>query len=158
MVIGAGIFKAPPTVAANLPSSAVLLAVWIFGGAMSLAGAMCFAEMAAAFPDQGGDYNFLRQAYGDGMGFLFALSRFAVIHTGSMAMLAFAFGDYVASTFDLGTYGGTWLAAATIVVLAVVNLAGLRFGIGTQVWLMVLVVVGLLAVIAAGALASAPLP
>jgi APA family basic amino acid/polyamine antiporter len=151
MVIGAGIFKSSPVAAANLPSSSALLAVWIFGGAMSLAGAMCFAEMAAAFPDQGGDYNFLRQAYGDGMAFLFAWSRFAVIHTGSMALLAFTFGDYLAATFDLGTYGGTWLAAATIVALAVVNLAGLRFGIGTQVWLMVLVVVGLVAVIAAGA-------
>ncbi len=151
MVIGAGIFKSSPVAAANLPSADALLAVWVFGGAMSLAGAMCFAEMAAAFPDQGGDYNFLRQAYGDGMAFLFAWSRFAVIHTGSMALLAFTFGDYLAATFDLGTYGGTWLAAATIVVLAGLNLAGLRFGIGTQVWLMVLVVVGLVAVIAAGA-------
>jgi basic amino acid/polyamine antiporter, APA family len=151
MVIGAGIFKSSPVAAANLPSGGALLAVWIFGGAMSLAGAMCFAEMAAAFPDPGGDYNFLRQAYGDGMGFLFAWSRFAVIHTGSMALLAFTFGDYLAATFDLGTYGGTWLAAATIVALAGLNLAGLRFGVGTQVWLMVLVVVGLLAVIAAGA-------
>src|SRR4029077_658319 len=111
-----GIFKSSPVAASNLPSSGALLAVWVFGGAMTLAGALCFAEMAAAFPDQGGDYNFLRQAYGNGMGFLFAWSRFTVIHTGSMAMLAFAFGDYVASTFDLGTYGGTWLAAATIVV------------------------------------------
>jgi len=151
MVIGAGIFKSSPVAASNLPSSDALLAVWVFGGAMSLAGAMCFAEMAAAFPDQGGDYNFLRQAYGDGMAFLFAWSRFAVIHTGSMALLAFTFGDYLAATFDLGAYGGAWLAAATIVALAVVNLAGLRFGIGTQVWLMVLVVLGLVAVIAAGA-------
>jgi len=151
MVIGAGIFKSSPVAASNLPSAAALLAVWIFGGVMSLAGAMCFAEMAAAFPDQGGDYNFLRRAYGDGMAFLFAWSRFAVIHTGSMALLAFTFGDYLAATFDLGTYGGAWLAAATIVVLATVNLAGLRFGIGAQVWLMVLVVVGLVALIAAGA-------
>jgi len=151
MVIGAGIFKSSPVAASNLPSSDALLAVWVFGGAMSLAGAMCFAEMAAAFPDQGGDYNFLRQAYGDGMAFLFAWSRFAVIHTGSMALLAFTFGDYLAATYDLGAYGGTWIAAATIVLLAAVNLAGLRFGIGTQVWLMVLVVVGLVAVIAAGA-------
>ena len=154
MVVGAGIFKSSPVAAANLPSSAALLAIWVFGGAMSLAGAMCFAEMAAAFPDQGGDYHFLRQAYGDGMAFLFAWSRFAVIHTGSMALLAFTFGDYLAATFDLGTNGGNWLAAATIVTLAVVNLLGLRFGVGAQVWLMALVVAGLLALIAAGA--SAP--
>ena len=150
MVIGAGIFKTTPLAAANLPSGEVLLAVWAFGGAMSLAGAMCFAEMAAAFPDAGGDYNFLRKAYGDGAGFLFAWSRFAVIHTGSMALLAFTFGDYLAEIVQLGPNGGTLLAAATIVLLAAVNLAGLRFGIGTQVWLLFLVLAGLLAVVAAG--------
>jgi amino acid transporter len=150
MVIGAGIFKTTPLAAANLPSGDVLLAVWVFGGAMSLAGALCFAELAAAFPDAGGDYNFLRKAYGDGMGFLFAWSRFAVIHTGSMAMLAFTFGDYLAEIVDLGPNGGAWLAAATIVALTAVNLAGLRFGIGTQLWLMVLVLGGMLAVGAAG--------
>jgi APA family basic amino acid/polyamine antiporter len=151
MVIGAGIFKSTPFTAANLSSAELLLAVWAFGGAMSLAGALCFAEMAAAFPDTGGDYHFLRRAYGDGMGFLFAWSRFAVIHTGSMALLAFTFGDYLAAAVDLGVYGGTLLAGATIVLLAAVNLAGIRFGVGTQVWLMALVVVGLLIVIGAGA-------
>ncbi len=150
MVIGAGIFKSTPLAAANLPSAGMLLAAWAFGGAMSLAGAMCFAEMATAFPDAGGDYNFLRKAYGDGMGFLFAWSRFAVIHTGSMALLAFAFGDYLAEIVQLGEHGGSWFAAATIVLLAAVNLAGIRFGIGTQVWLMFLVLTGLLAVGAAG--------
>ena len=150
MVIGAGIFKSTPLAAANLPSAGMLLAAWAFGGAMSLAGAMCFAEMATAFPDAGGDYNFLRKAYGDGMGFLFAWSRFAVIHTGSMALLAFAFGDYLAEIVPLGEHGGSWFAAATIVLLAAVNLAGIRFGIGTQVWLMFLVLTGLLAVGAAG--------
>jgi len=151
MVIGAGIFITTPLAAANLPSGGALLAVWLFGGAMSLAGALCFAEMAAAFPDAGGDYNFLRRAYGDGVGFLFAWSRFGVIHTGSMALLAFTFGDYLATVVPLGAYGAAWIAAATIVVLAALNLAGLKFGIGTQVWLLWCVVVGLLAVIAAGA-------
>lgn len=150
MVIGAGIFKTTPLAAANLPSDEAVLLVWLFGGAMSLAGALCFAELATAFPDAGGDYFFLRKAYGDAMGFLFAWSRFAVIHTGSMAMLAFTFGDYLAEIVDLGQNGGAWLAAATIVALTAVNLAGLRFGIGTQLWLLVLVVVGMLAVGAAG--------
>jgi amino acid transporter len=159
MVIGAGIFITTPLAAASLPSGGWVLAAWIFGGAMSLAGALCFAEMAAAFPDPGGDYNFLRRAYGDGVGFLFAWSRFAVIHTGSVALLAFTFGDYLATLVPLGEHGATLFAAATIVALAAVNLAGLRFGIGTQVWLMWLVIAGLLAVIAAGlwvALTGAP--
>jgi APA family basic amino acid/polyamine antiporter len=150
MVIGAGIFITTPLAAANLPSAAMVLGVWLFGGAMSLAGALCFAEMAAAFPDAGGDYNFLRRAYGDGAGFLFAWSRFAVIHTGSMALLAFTFGDYLAEVAPLGDYGPAAIAAATIVALTAVNLAGLKFGIGTQVWLLWVVVGGMMAVIAAG--------
>jgi amino acid transporter len=150
MVIGAGIFITTPAAAANLPRADLLLGAWVFGGAMSLAGALCFAEMAAAFPDLGGDYNFLRKAYGDGAGFLFAWSRFAVIHTGSMALLAFTFGDYVAEIVPLGGYGAPVFAATTIVLLAIVNLAGLRFGIGTQLTLMFLVVAGMAAVVSAG--------
>ena len=147
MVIGAGIFITTPFAAANVPSGGCLAAIWVFGGAMSLAGALCFAEMAAAFPDAGGDYYFLRRAYGDGVGFLFAWSRFAVIHTGSMALLAFTFGDYLATLVPLGEHAATVFAVATIVGLATVNLAGLKFGIGTQLWLMCLVLGGMLAVI-----------
>jgi amino acid transporter len=150
MVIGAGIFITTPLAAANLPSAGFVLAAWVFGGAMSLAGALCFAEMASAFPDAGGDYNFLRRAYGDGAGFLFAWSRFAVIHTGSMALLSFTFGDYLAEVAPLGDYGAAWIAATTIITLGAVNLAGLKFGIGTQVWLLWIVIGGMLAVIAAG--------
>jgi amino acid transporter len=150
MVIGAGIFVTAPLAAANVPSVGVLLAAWAFGGAMSLAGALCFAEMAAAFPDTGGDYHFLRSAYGDGVAFLFAWSRFAVIHTGSIALLAFSFGDYLAAVVQLGQHGPAILAAAAILILAAVNLAGLRFGVGTQVALLFVVLAGMVAVIAAG--------
>jgi APA family basic amino acid/polyamine antiporter len=151
MVIGAGIFITTPAAAANLPHGGWLLAAWAFGGAMSLAGALCFAEMAAAFPDAGGDYYFLRRAYGDGAGFLFAWSRFAVIHTGSIALLAFTFGDYLATLLPQSEHAAPLFAAATIVALAGVNLAGLRFGVGAQLSLMGLVLAGMVAVIAAGA-------
>ncbi len=151
MVIGAGIFKSTPLAAAvDLSSDAQVLALWVFGGAMSLAGALCFAELAAAFPDPGGDYFFLRKAYGAEAGFLFAWSRFAVIHTGSMAMLAFSFGDYLAAIADVGPYGSALIAAATIVALAALNLAGLRFGIGAQLALMFVVIAGLVGVGGAG--------
>ena len=151
MVIGAGIFKTTPLAAANVASGGELLALWVFGGAMSLAGALCFAEMAAAFPDTGGDYFFLRKAFGANVGFLFAWSRFAVIHTGSMALLAFALGDYVAEVLRVGTYASAAFAALAITVLAAVNLAGIRFGVGAQVVLMSGVIAGLVAVIGAGA-------
>jgi amino acid transporter len=150
MVIGAGIFSTTPAAAANVSSSSVLLWTWAFGGALSLAGALCFAEMAAAFPDAGGDYFFLYRAYGPRVGFLFAWSRFAVIHTGSMAMLAFVFGDYLGQIVHLGPSGSALFAALIVIVLVLVNLAGLRFGINTQVALMTIVLLGLASVGAAG--------
>ncbi len=150
MVIGAGIFSTTPAAAANLPGSTVLMLAWACGGALSLAGALCFAEMASAFPDQGCDYHFLPRAYGRQLGFLFAWSRFAVIHTGSMAMLAFVFGDYLGQFVHLGAAGSAWFAALTVASLVAINLAGLRFGIGTQVTLMSIVLFGLVSVGAAG--------
>jgi amino acid transporter len=67
-----------------------------------------------------------------------------------MALLAFTFGDYVAAVVPFGEHAATWFAAATIGTLAAINLAGLRFGIGTQVWLMLVVIAGMAAVIGAG--------
>ena len=150
MVIGAGIFSTTPAAAANVSSSSVLMWTWAFGGALSVAGALCYAEMAAAFPDAGGDYFFLYRAYGPRLGFLFAWSRFAVIHTGSMAMLAFVFGDYLGQVVHLGPLGSALFAALIVIVLVLVNLAGLRFGINTQVVLMSIVLLGLASVGAAG--------
>jgi amino acid transporter len=147
MVIGAGIFKTSPMVAGALASDSQLYLAWAFGGLLSLVGALCFAEMAAAFPDAGGDYHFLRRAYGQRLGFLFAWSRFAVIHTGSMALLAFVFGDYLAQAIDLspwlGPYANAVLAAGLILLLTALNLAGVRVGLGTQLGLMSVVLGGL---------------
>ncbi|WP_232504992.1 APC family permease [Rubrivivax gelatinosus] len=151
MVIGAGIFKTSPMVAASLASDTAVYAAWVLGGVLSFIGALCFAELASAFPDPGGDYHFLRLAYGRRVGLLFAWSRFAVIHSGSMALLAFVFGDYLDQLAHLGPYGSAVFAAAVIVVLLLLNLRGIRVGVGTQLGLMLLVVSGLLAVGAAGA-------
>jgi amino acid transporter len=150
MVIGAGIFRTAPLAAAHVPSEPWLLWIWLFGGLMSLAGALCFAELAAAFPHTGGDYWFLRRAFGATVGFLFGWSRFAVIHTGSMALVAFSLGDYLAAVVDVGPYGSALVAAASIVGLASLNLAGLRFGIGTQLRLVVVVVIGMACLVGAG--------
>jgi amino acid transporter len=154
MVVGAGIFKTSPIVAANLGSDHALYAAWALGGLLSFAGALCFAEMAAAFPDPGGDYHFLRRAFGRRAGYLFAWSRFAVIHTGSMALLAFVFGDYMAQVLPAllaGPYASPACAAGVVAALVGLNLAGVRLGLLTQMGLMALVVGGLLLVGAAGA-------
>lgn len=147
MVVGAGIFKTSPMVAQALGEPWQLYLAWAVGGVLSLVGALCFAELAAAFPDAGGDYHFLRRAYGHRLGFLFAWSRFAVIHTGSMALLGFVFGDYLAQVVDLspwlGPHASALLAAALIVVLTGLNLLGVHVGLGTQLGLTVLVLAGL---------------
>lgn len=153
MVVGAGIFKTSPMVAASLSSDWALYLAWAVGGVLSFVGALCFAELAAAFPDAGGDYQFLRRAFGERTGFLFAWSRFAVIHTGSMALLAFVCGDYLAQAMPLerwlgpalGPYASALFAAVVIVVLTVLNLRHVRVGLGTQLGLMVLVIGGLCA-------------
>ncbi len=159
MVIGAGIFKTSPMVAASLASDQALYLAWALGGLLSFVGALCFAELAAAFPDAGGDYHFLRLAFGPRTGFLFAWSRFAVIHTGSMALLAFVFGDYLAQVVPLdrllgagfGHYGSAVFAAGVILALTALNLRHIRLGLGTQLGLMTLVIAGLLALGAAAA-------
>src|SRR5512134_2277573 len=79
-----------------------MLVAWLLGGVISLLGALCYAELATTFPSAGGDYHFLTLAYGRHLSFLFAWARATVINTGSIALLAFVFGDYVARVVPLG--------------------------------------------------------
>lgn len=150
MVIGAGIFRTSPNVAQNLTSAAPLFAAWALGGVLSVLGALCFAEMAAAFPHAGGDYSFLARAYGKKPALLFAWSRFSVIHTGSMALLAFVFGDYLSQLVNFGPWTSPVFGVVVVVALIAVNLRGIHLGVGTQVGLMSLVLFGLSCVVLAG--------
>ncbi len=150
IVIGAGIFKAPSLVAQFTGSPGWMLAAWALGGLVSLIGALCYAELASAYPHAGGDYHFLLRAYGRQIAFLFAWARFSVITTGSIALLAFVFGDYMSALLRLGPWSEALYAAAAIAVLGWVNLRGMRFGAATQNWLTALEVLGLLLVVVAG--------
>ena len=82
IVIGAGIFKAPSLVAQFTGASELMLAAWALGGAVSLAGALCYAELATTYPSAGGDYLFLWRAYGPRIAFLFAWARVSIFRTG----------------------------------------------------------------------------
>ncbi|MEO8445248.1 MAG: APC family permease [Gammaproteobacteria bacterium] len=144
MVVGAGLFKSPALVAANVGSDAALFGAWLLGGVLALLGATCYAELAAAFPSQGGDYRFLTLAYGRRVGFLFAWARFAVINTGSLALLSFVLGDYLQATLPLGSFGSSIYATITLLVLSVVNLRSRSAGIDTQVGLTLTLVAGML--------------
>ncbi|WP_253206992.1 APC family permease [Verticiella alkaliphila] len=150
IVIGAGIFSAPALVAANAFSVNEMLIAWVVGGLISVAGALCYAELATSHPNAGGDYHFLRLAYGEKLSFLFAWARLTVIPTGSIALLGYVFGDYATQIYRLGEYSSAWYAAGTVVVLTVINLVGLRSGKWTQNVLTLLEVGGVLFIIGAG--------
>ncbi len=150
IVVGAGIFSFPSLVAANTGSTLTFLAVWILGGVVSLVGAMCYAELAAAFPSAGGDYHFLKRAFGNQLAFLFAWARMSIIQTGSVAILAFIFGDYVAQLYSLGEFSPIIYAALVIAVLTAINIIGIQFGAGVQKLLTSLQVLGILTILTAG--------
>lgn len=155
LVIGAGIFKAPAVVADNVPSEPLLIAAWLAGGLVSLLGALCYAELASAYPSTGGEYGFLTRAYGPATGFLFAWARLVVLQTGSIAVLAFVVGDYAAEIRPLGPGGPAAYAAASVVLLTGLNVIGLRTAKRLQNVLTLITLAGLALVIQAG-LAHAP--
>ena len=161
IVIGAGIFKAPSMVAGMAGGTAWMFAAWLLGGLLSLAGALCYAELATTYASAGGDYYFLRRAYGRSVAFLFGWARFSVIVTGSIALLAFVFGDYMNQLLplQLGPIPGpTLYAAGVVIVLSWLNLHSTRTGATAQTWLTALEVAGLLLIVAAALFAGDPPP
>lgn len=159
IVIGAGIFETPALVAANADSGRVVLLTWLLGGGMSLVGALCYAELATAYPHTGGNYYYLMRAFGKGIAFLFAWARMTVIQTGSIALLAFVFGDYASQLLRLGNYSSSVYAAGAIALLTGLNIIGIQQGKWTQNGLTLAKVVGLVLVIIVGlAFASSSVP
>lgn len=157
LVIGAGIFETPALVAANVGSDTAVLLTWVAGGIISLIGALCYAELATAYPHVGGNYYYLLRAFGQNVAFLFAWARMTVIQTGSIALLAFVFGDYVTQLWQIGaiaSISSSIYAALAIVLLTGLNILGLRQGKQIQNWLTAAKVMGLLLVIAIGLLAT----
>lgn len=156
LVIGAGIFQLPPLVAGNSASESVFYLLWIAGGVISLVGALCYAELATAYPNAGGDYYFIQRAFGRSLSFLFAWARIAVITTGAIAVLGYTFGEYASNLLRLGPNSSAIYAALAVLALTAVNLAGIRETKGTQNVLTTLEVLGVVAVIVTGILIVAP--
>jgi basic amino acid/polyamine antiporter, APA family len=144
MVVGAGIFKSPALVAQNASSVASIYGVWILGGLISLIGALCYSELATAYPNPGGDYYFLSKAYGEHVGFLFAWARITVINTGSIALLGFVIGDYLNRVWFLGAYGPAIYAMASVIAMTLFNLRGIKGGTAADYIITSLEVLGLL--------------
>jgi APA family basic amino acid/polyamine antiporter len=156
-VIGIGIFLTPADMARQLGAPGLVYAMFLLAGFMALTGALCYGELASRFPEAGGAYVYLREAWGEGVAFLYGWKCLLVMDPGITAALAAGLAEYVGYLAPLGDAGKKAVAVAVIVLLAVVTVLGTRLAAGllvlvTAVKLAVLAVIVLLG-IASGALA-----
>ncbi len=132
-VVGAGIFTTSGMLAAELNNPVSFLMVWILGGLLTVTGALTYAELGAMFPRAGGDYQFLKEAYGSWAGFLIGWLSFWVISPGSIAALSIAFVGYLPGvSFGNGEMTPKLLAVAVVVALSFVNCRSTRLASSTQ--------------------------
>ncbi len=145
IVIGSGIFLVPSNILKTMGTPESLLAVWLAAGALSLFGALSYGELGAIFPNAGGQYVYLREAYGPLCAFLYGWSLFLAAQSGSIAAVAVGFATYLGQFIPLGftvielsipvhvVISGTQVCAALLVMfLSVVNYLGLKYGSATQ--------------------------
>ena len=107
-----------------------LLVVWLDMGAMALCGALCYGELSARYPEAGGGYVFLREAYGPGIAFMYGWMAFLVMDPGLTAALAVGLATYTGYVLNLSSLGVKIVAVSTIVAVALVNIRGVRLGAG----------------------------
>ena len=150
IVVGAGIFKTPSLVAGISGDAGWALMLWLVGAFISMAGALCYAELCTAYPHAGGDYHFLCRAFGRDLSFLYAWARTIIINPGSIALLAFVFGDYMGALLQLGPHSNAIWALGIVLALTALNLVGLQASARLQGVLTIIELCGLLAVVAAG--------
>ncbi len=130
-VIAVGIFLTPAGMAKSLGSPFWLLIVWLVMGAMALCGALCYGELAARFPEAGGGYVYLREAYGPAIAFLYGWMAFLVMDPGLTAALAVGLASYAGYGFGLSAWKLKFIAIVTIALVAAINIRGVRLGAWT---------------------------
>ncbi len=172
-VIGSGVFLVPSKMIRDLGSVEELFVVWIVAGLLSLFGALTYAELAAAMPEAGGEYVYLGRAYGPFWGYLYGWTQFWVAKSGSIATLAAGFYTYLTifipalakpvlvTPFPIGPHGtlfsiyyGQLVAIALILILAGVNVMGVKSGGNLQVVVTCIKMALIGGVIAAGLLSG----
>jgi len=166
-MIGTGIFIATGVIAATLPSPGGILLVWLLGGLLALAGALSCAELSASLPYAGGDYNYIKAAYGKLMGFLSGWSSFLVTFSGAIAFLAVTFNGFMSFFFPvLGSTEaffsatlpglaftvtpGTIFSMAVVILISALHCIGVRQGTLIQNVLSLLKIAALLGIILLG--------
>jgi APA family basic amino acid/polyamine antiporter len=141
-IIGAGIFVNPAEVARHVHSPGLIVGVWILGGLIAMAGALVYAELADRRPDVGGQYAYLRDAFGQTPAFLYGWSLLLVIQSGGMAAVAITFARYFLDLAPLPLSEGM-IASSVLLLLAAINCLGVRAGGTVQSGLMVLKIVAI---------------
>jgi len=127
-VIGVGIFLTPAGMAKSLGSPLWLLVVWLAMGATALCGALCYGELSARYPEAGGGYVYLREAFGPAVAFMYGWMAFLVMDPGLTAVLAVGLATYAGQVVRLSPWGTKAVAIAAIVIVALVNIRGVRLG------------------------------
>ena len=132
ITIGSGIFRSPAGIAQKVPSPMLMLGLWVVGGVITLCGALSLAELAAALPETGGFYAYLREGWGRLAGFLFGWSQLVLIRASALGGIAVAFGDYFLRSFGVDpvthVLAARGLSAGAIAFAAAVNIIGVNLG------------------------------
>lgn len=147
-IIASAIFIVPAEIALQLHATSLTVAVWVVGGIVSLLGALSVAELAAAMPEAGGGFVYLREAYSPVWGWLYGWANGVVINPASIAAIAVGFAGYLGHFVPLSEQGIKGVAVASIVALTGLNILGVKAGAITQnvLTLMKVGVVGILIV------------
>jgi len=127
-IIGAAIFVQPSEITGQVPTIPWIFGVWAVAGALSLFGALVCAELASVFPETGGVYVYLREAYSPALGFLWGWAMFWTMHTGIIAAVAVVFARYAGYFLPLGNIGTRVVAMAAILLISWINYRGVRQG------------------------------
>jgi basic amino acid/polyamine antiporter, APA family len=153
IVIGSGIFVLPNVIARALPSATAILTVWIVAGVLSFLGALAYAELGAMLPATGGQYVYLREAYGPLWAFVCGWTFTLAVTTGGTAWLAVTFSIYVGYFIHLSALEAKLVSLALVAVLSAVNYIGVREAAWVQRTFTAMKILGLLLLISAGFLA-----
>jgi amino acid transporter len=155
IVVGVSIYKAPSLIFSNVGGPWQAMGVWVLGGVLSLIGALCYAELATAYPRSGGDYVYLTRAFGRWVGFLFGWAQLVAILTGSIGAMAYVFADYSiqllhGTALEVSASYAALLAAGAVILLTVANVLGVIVGKTVQNLLTVAKLLGVTGIIVVG--------
>ena len=150
-IIGSGIFVTPAEVARHVSTPFLIVGVWVLGGIVALFASFVYAELAARRPEVGGQYAYLRDAYGPMPAFLYGWALLLVIQSGGMAAVAITFARYFADLVQM-SLSDNMVAVSVLAVLTLINCLGVRSGSNVQSALMVLKILAIAALVVAGLL------